>query len=600
MSHCVPVVRESVPRFDLYGELEVSSSASTEVIEAAYRSLAKRHHPDVAAAAGNGHDADRIKRINVAREWLTDPDRRRRYDRSKGFGPAPRRTVRAASNVRMTGDPTSARAEAKRPARKRSDDAERGEAGPAEAGSFGVNSGRVRQFLADLRALDELRALQLRAGRFSVMHPDYSAARRRLLEVGRKPRQAEATFAREAAGVIARGKVADPRLAEEIATIASDIAGAIALRDLLSRRDFELLLAPWTWRGAPITAFSTAKAADAPPPTTAPRPTPELPAQPTPAAAQPQPVVIRPANPAPAARPRSISPASPAFGAGIALLGVVVLAGGIALVGRAPTAIADVASPSPGSTALVGSATDAPRTPPPTPAATGAAPSPPPTPGLDPAQLRALQRGAARTIRQLASAAATGSVSTAKKLLGDSAPGLQASGLAEASFPDAIASDIAIEPDGDGWRATLDDDVLYSNDGETWTFEYADRPLVAFGGTPDHNLFWLDPRHDLFLAVSAVTVMRSEVRVRFEWSYAAGSYDGAFFERAAVWLSSLTVGSRSAEVGPQWAVHLDGPAGAATLVIPGAFRGASNLALVASVSPSSRFTNQSAFELSAR
>jgi curved DNA-binding protein CbpA len=43
-------------------------------IEAAYRSLVKRHHPDVAASA----DDQRMKRLNLARDWLTDPIRRRR------------------------------------------------------------------------------------------------------------------------------------------------------------------------------------------------------------------------------------------------------------------------------------------------------------------------------------------------------------------------------------------------------------------------------------------------------------------------------------------------------------------------------------------
>jgi len=44
-------------------------------IESAYRSLVKQHHPDVAAG-----DESRIKRLNLARDWLTDPELRRRYD----------------------------------------------------------------------------------------------------------------------------------------------------------------------------------------------------------------------------------------------------------------------------------------------------------------------------------------------------------------------------------------------------------------------------------------------------------------------------------------------------------------------------------------
>ncbi len=69
---------EPVPEFDLYEELEVSRSASTETIAAAYRSLVKRNHPDTTANAKN-----RIKRLNVAHEWLTEPAKRRLYDSSR-------------------------------------------------------------------------------------------------------------------------------------------------------------------------------------------------------------------------------------------------------------------------------------------------------------------------------------------------------------------------------------------------------------------------------------------------------------------------------------------------------------------------------------
>ena len=67
---------EAIPEFDLYRELEVDPNATTETIEAAWRSLAKRFHPDVARAT----DAERIARLNLAHDWLADPERRRRYD----------------------------------------------------------------------------------------------------------------------------------------------------------------------------------------------------------------------------------------------------------------------------------------------------------------------------------------------------------------------------------------------------------------------------------------------------------------------------------------------------------------------------------------
>jgi len=68
---------EPIPDFDLYELLEVSPTASTQTIEAAWRSLMKRNHPDL-----RGKDAEeRARRLNVAHDWLTDTDRRARYDR---------------------------------------------------------------------------------------------------------------------------------------------------------------------------------------------------------------------------------------------------------------------------------------------------------------------------------------------------------------------------------------------------------------------------------------------------------------------------------------------------------------------------------------
>lgn len=68
--------RSSPPEGDLYRELEVDPSASSETIEAAWRSLVKRHHPDSNPGQGN----DRIRRLNAAHDWLIDPTLRARYD----------------------------------------------------------------------------------------------------------------------------------------------------------------------------------------------------------------------------------------------------------------------------------------------------------------------------------------------------------------------------------------------------------------------------------------------------------------------------------------------------------------------------------------
>ena len=76
--------RPSLPADDLYARLGVPRDASTEAIEVAWRGLLRRHHPDVAGPEAN----ELAKRINVAHDWLSDPDMRRRYDRERGVGPA--------------------------------------------------------------------------------------------------------------------------------------------------------------------------------------------------------------------------------------------------------------------------------------------------------------------------------------------------------------------------------------------------------------------------------------------------------------------------------------------------------------------------------
>ncbi len=73
--------RPALPADDLYARLEVPSTASPEAIELAWRALLRRHHPDVAGPAG----LDAAKRINVAHDWLSDPQLRARYDRERGL-----------------------------------------------------------------------------------------------------------------------------------------------------------------------------------------------------------------------------------------------------------------------------------------------------------------------------------------------------------------------------------------------------------------------------------------------------------------------------------------------------------------------------------
>lgn len=82
--------RQTLPAGDLYGLLELPSNASLEAIEIAWRSLLRRYHPDVVG----GGSLELAKRINVAHDWLSDPDLRARYDRDRGLTARPVRAER--------------------------------------------------------------------------------------------------------------------------------------------------------------------------------------------------------------------------------------------------------------------------------------------------------------------------------------------------------------------------------------------------------------------------------------------------------------------------------------------------------------------------
>jgi molecular chaperone DnaJ len=71
-------------RTDYYKTLGVGKNASDEEIKKAYRKLARKYHPD--RNAGDKKAEERFKEISQAHDVLSDPEKRKAYDRPNPFG----------------------------------------------------------------------------------------------------------------------------------------------------------------------------------------------------------------------------------------------------------------------------------------------------------------------------------------------------------------------------------------------------------------------------------------------------------------------------------------------------------------------------------
>ena len=64
---------------DYYKILGVDKNATPEDIKTAYRKLARKHHPDLNPSDKEAHK--RFQQINEANEVLSDPEKRKKYDK---------------------------------------------------------------------------------------------------------------------------------------------------------------------------------------------------------------------------------------------------------------------------------------------------------------------------------------------------------------------------------------------------------------------------------------------------------------------------------------------------------------------------------------
>jgi len=88
---------------DYYATLGVAKTASEKEIKAAFRKLARKHHPDV--NAGDAKAEAKFKEINEAYEVLGDPEKRKKYDELGANWKAYEQAQRAGFDPRQGGAP---------------------------------------------------------------------------------------------------------------------------------------------------------------------------------------------------------------------------------------------------------------------------------------------------------------------------------------------------------------------------------------------------------------------------------------------------------------------------------------------------------------
>ena len=101
MAHVLPFVNllrliNSEPNY--YATFGLDRQCTADQIRAAYRILAKQHHPDVNPSAPQA--GARTRELNEAYETLSDPERRRAYDESLKTRRKPAGSTRAAKSDR--------------------------------------------------------------------------------------------------------------------------------------------------------------------------------------------------------------------------------------------------------------------------------------------------------------------------------------------------------------------------------------------------------------------------------------------------------------------------------------------------------------------